>query len=97
MNVKKIRREINLHSDFKIILFGSFISQESFNDIDILLLYNSHFITSNEILLFRETLISSFNKKYSIILDISLLSYIENTSLNLLSKINKYIEIEQEV
>lgn len=95
MNVKKIRREINLDSDFKVILFGSFISLESFNDIDILLLYNSHFISSSEILLFREKLISSFNKKYSIILDISLLSYSENTSVKFLSKTNNFIEIAQ--
>ncbi|MGV7098274.1 nucleotidyltransferase domain-containing protein [Bacillus subtilis] len=97
MNVKKIRKEINLHSDFKIILFGSFINQQSYNDIDILLLYNSRFITINEILLFREKLISSFNKEYSIILDVSLLSYFENSLVNCLSKINKYIEIEQEI
>ncbi|MDQ0220973.1 hypothetical protein [Peribacillus cavernae] len=87
---------MNLHSDFKIILFGSFINQQSYNDIDIIVLYNSNFITSNKILGFREKLISSFNKKYSINLDISLLSYVENTLVDFLSKINKYIEIEQE-
>lgn len=96
MNVKKIRKEINLHSDFKIYLFGSFINNEIYNDIDLLVLYNSDLIMNTEILLFRNRLVSFFKENFNISLDISLLSFIENNKIDFLSTISNFIIIGQE-
>lgn len=96
MNVKKIKKEINLHSDFKVYLFGSFLNNDNYNDIDLLILYNSQLFLISEILLFRTLLVNFFKEHFNIILDISLLSYLENKQIDFLSKLEHFIKIEQE-
>lgn len=91
-NVKRIKEEIKMHSDFNIFLFGSIITSDSPNDIDLLIIYNSRKITIKEILEYRVKLKLAYYETYNIILDITLLSLIENMEVNFLSRI-EYIQI----
>lgn len=96
MNVRKIKKEIGLHSDFKIYLFGSFINNEQYNDIDLLILYNSQSILINDILKLRLQLVDYFKKQFDITLDICLLSYEENRLTDFIAKVENLIKLEQE-
>lgn len=92
--MNKIKKEINLHSDFKVFIFGSVLKTSLYNDIDILILYNNQTITITKLLQFRNSIKVFYYNQYNLILDISLLSYFENAEMNFLSKI-EYIEIKQ--
>lgn len=95
MSVKKIKKEINLHSDFKIFVFGSFLKNIIYNDIDLLILYNEKTISIEEILFFRNELKYLYYNEYTSILDISLLSHFEESEVNFINKIGEYVEIKQ--
>lgn len=86
MNLKTITKKLNLTqlTYCNIYLFGSCVYSETFNDIDIAIVYEKGKVHLQDILNYRKTIKEIIYKEFGLSSDVLLLSTVEEVELDFL-------------